>query len=485
MRLAIVHYHLRRGGVTRVIETALEGLRQAEIKHEVVVLSGEAPYEGSPLEGVARVVPGLGYRNEISGIGEAGDLADALYDAALDAFDAPADLWHIHNHSLGKNVAMPGVLDRLLGDGARLLLQIHDFAEDGRPENFLRQRTAIDPTEIPWYPDAPQVHYALLNQRDAGFLNETGLASGRLHLLPNAVSAPPADADARPPAFVESDQRFFLYPTRGIRRKNLGEMLLLAALTGEDCAFASTLAPENPEWLAIHDRWADFAEKNKLPAKLGIGSDPNVSFGGLIGSADGLLTTSVAEGFGLAFLEPWLAGKTVSGRNLPEITSDFAENGIDLGGLYDRLEVPTDSYDTESFRAKVSAALERAFASYGRDLPGDAIESALGAATIDGGTDFGRLDESLQEQALEWILADPARARNQIDVPDLSPASSELADQNAAAVAENYSTAAYGQRLGDLYREVIDSPQAEPGALDGDRLLDAFLDPARFTLLRT
>ena len=27
MKIAIVHYHLKRGGVTRVIETALDGLR--------------------------------------------------------------------------------------------------------------------------------------------------------------------------------------------------------------------------------------------------------------------------------------------------------------------------------------------------------------------------------------------------------------------------------------------------------------------------
>ena len=42
-------------------------------------------------------------------------------------------------------------------------------------------------------------------------------------------------------------------------------------------------------------------------------------------SAHRLVTTSVAEGFGLAFLEPWLFGKGLLGRNLPEITVDFAK----------------------------------------------------------------------------------------------------------------------------------------------------------------
>ncbi len=60
----------------------------------------------------------------------------------------------------------------------------------------------------------------------------------------------------------------------------------------------------------------------------------------MIAKADALITTSVAEGFGLAFLEPWLASKPLVGRNLPEITADFAEHGLDLSALYNCLPVP-------------------------------------------------------------------------------------------------------------------------------------------------
>ena len=41
MKIAIVHYHLRRGGVTQVIATAIESLKK--FGHEIVVLSGERP----------------------------------------------------------------------------------------------------------------------------------------------------------------------------------------------------------------------------------------------------------------------------------------------------------------------------------------------------------------------------------------------------------------------------------------------------------
>ena len=37
-------------------------------------------------------------------------------------------LLHWHNHSLGKNVAVPGVIQALASEGWRLLLQVHDFA---------------------------------------------------------------------------------------------------------------------------------------------------------------------------------------------------------------------------------------------------------------------------------------------------------------------------------------------------------------------
>lgn len=483
MKIAIVHYHLRRGGVTRVIETALEGLSRTNGNIEVVVLSGEPPSEGSSLEDVTRVVPELGYRNVLENPQDVDVLARAMESAATDALGGSPDLWHIHNHSLGKNVAMPGVLARLLADGSRLLLQIHDFAEDGRPSNYLRQRSAAPPDQVDWYPDAPQVHYALLNQRDSGFLTTAGLSDDRRHLLPNAVSAPPLDA-AAPPSFVPPGHRFLLYPTRGIRRKNLGEMILLAALAEEKTAFASTLAPENPEWKAIHDRWETFARRHQLPVAMGVGADPSVSFGGLIASADVLLTTSVAEGFGLAFLEPWLAGKAVRGRDLPEITSDFARQGVQLEGLYDRLEVPLEWIDGARFESQLQESLDQAFTAYDRALPEAAVERASTAAIRDHLIDFGRLDEPLQEQALEALLSQPGR-RNAVSVPNLSPVSSDSTASNQEAILSAYGMDAYGDRLVEIYGSILGATPAAPSSLNADALLDAFLAPERFFLLRS
>ena len=52
------------------------------------------------------------------------------------------------------------------------------------------------------------------------------------------------------------------------------------------------------------------------------------------------VTTSIAEGFGLTFLEAIVFGRPLLGRDLPEITTDFRSQGINLQSLYSGLLVP-------------------------------------------------------------------------------------------------------------------------------------------------
>ena len=66
--------------------------------------------------------------------------------------------------------------------------------------------------------------------------------------------------------------------------------------------------------------------------------------------AQAIVSTSVAEGFGLGFLEPWVFGKSLCGRNLPEITGDFSQHGVRLDNLYDRLELNLDLLKDSSTR---------------------------------------------------------------------------------------------------------------------------------------
>lgn len=478
MKVAIVHYHLRRGGVTRVIEDAVASLDGHGV--ETVVLSGES-YLGDRLPNT-RVIEGLGYRNTATEP-DAVKLARDIQASAAEALGGKPDVWHIHNHSLAKNVAFPEAINHLLLDGAKLLLQVHDFAEDGRPANYKRQTAYYAGREQArteqLYPRGTQIHYATLNQRDSLHLREAGIDGGHLHWLPNSVSPPPSTLPRTDPF---PNQRLILYPVRGIRRKNLGELMLLSLLNPE-LVFAVTLEPENPEWRQIHDDWADFAREHKLPVHLAFGRNGPLSYPELIHRADVMISTSVAEGFGLAFLEPWLAGKAVVGRDLPDITRDFVKQGVNLEHLYRRLEIPVKWIDEHDLHAALADGLFEAYQSYNREPPGDAVDRAWAATVRAHRVDFGRLGETFQRQALARCLAEP-NLRHSISSPSLDIESSDQITQNRELIEGDYSQAQYGQRLLEIYREIAASPLGELSHYNADAVLDAFLAPENFNLLR-
>jgi len=484
MRILISHFHLQTGGVSRVIEHASMALAAAG--HRVLVVAGEPPRQPLP-EGVGfALVPALAYEERRPAAGPA-ELAAALVQAARAGLGDMPDLWHIHNHCLGKNLALPEALGTLARQGQRLLLQPHDFAEDGRPGLYARLLGEIgggDTARLSalLYPQATHLHYAVLNDRDRGFLAAAGVPHDRLHLLPNAVNLPPS-ADRSADLFP--DRRLWLYPTRAIRRKNLGELLLWATLAPEQDLFATTQAPRNPAELPHYRRWVALAQELKLGLELELGNRID-DFPALLASAHALVTTSVAEGFGLAFLESWLAGCPLVGRNLPEITQDFTAAGLDLGALYERLEVPLGWLDRDRLRRAMEQALTAVAAAYGRtETPAD-LERLWASAVHDGHIDFGRLDETAQEEIIRHLASNPQdrTSLRPARLPDTTP--TDRIAHNRTLAERDYSIADYGRRLEHIYRSLSDAT-VDPnlGTADGTALLDRFLAPERLFLLRT
>lgn len=478
MRVAIVHYHLRRGGVTRVIANALAGLGD---RAEVAVLSGEEPHGSFRLP--ATVVPGLGYA-DAGRPEDAQPLADDLKAAAVASLGTLPDIWHFHNHALGKNAVLPMAVHSLIGEGARVLLQFHDFAEDGRPANYralLRACGGADGLAAFCYPDSESVHYATLNARDDAILAQAGIPVVRRHLLPNAVSVSESANSLQRPAI---GQPFLLYPTRAIRRKNIGELMLMAAASkrrGQRMEFATTLAPENPQWLKIHDEWKAFGSKHRLPVRLAATEAAGTSFEQLLALADGLVTTSVAEGFGLAFLEPFLFNKSLVGRNLPDITRDFAANGLNLDNLYSVCPVELDARQIDDLRARIARALPIAHRDFDLPMPDDAVDLAFESMRTPAGFDFGRLDEEMQRSVIEQQLQSTSAFEA---LPDLALPDGKVVAHNAAVVKRCYGIAAYGNHLHRIYQQLLQTvPAPASGAFSADEILRQFTDPRRFNLL--
>ena len=488
LRIAIVHYHLRPGGVTTVIKQAVSSLEQQNFR--VAVLAGSEAPQDMPGGAAYAVVAGLNYAVPAEPPCSPEVLVERLDAAAGKALDGPPDIWHIHNHSLGKNCVLTQAVFLMAARGDRLLLQIHDFPEDGRPANYRGLLDAVgkgdrDALGACLYPQAAHVLYAVLNDRDAAFLRAAGCPDDHVRLLPNAVSVKALGNECEESP-VSPEGRTFLYPTRAIRRKNIGEFVLWSALGVKGDRFAATLAPTNPADVAIYQRWKEFAADSALPVEFEVGLDGKVPFPVLLKLAHAIVTTSVAEGFGLAFLEPWLAGRTLVGRDLPEMTQGFKRDGMDLSALYSRVPVPVSWVGLDTLKRKIESGLTEMMRAYGRvPKPGD-VDAALHAAMEDALVDFGRLDEQLQEQIIRRVNSSPSAAA-ELRPMCLMPGSSfrQMIEVNSQIVRRHYNAEQYGVRLMDIYQTLMRSSVEPVGVLHAESLLDKFLAPERFYLIRT
>jgi len=508
MKLAVVHHHLNPGGVTRVIANQLLALDAVvEQTTHVCILHGPGDdgWPNEAMQGLRQIqlerytLPSLGYSTP-SPADPAAVSGPILERLSSSGFDPQQTVIQVHNHALGKNASVTASVPDLAQAGFGILLQIHDFAEDSRPRNlrYLRDSLGHDQWASRMYPSGGRIHYAVLNQRDWAVMQGAGCAADRLHFVPNPIQSfdrlPDHESVRRQlheAANVAMNRPLFLYPVRGIRRKNIGEMLLWSATLRNEATFGMTLAPLNPVEVSTYQNWKEFASRNNLPVVFEMGEQ--LSFTESMAAADWILTTSVAEGFGMVYLESWLAGRGLTGRNLPEITGDFVENGVVLNHVYDRIDIPIDWIDVDRYLERLRIALDQVYKSFGVEpITGAEWERIQEAKVGRGAVDFADLDEPLQRAVIERVLVDDevcASVRKQLDSLHILPgtADEDEVDECRQRILEVYGLRPSGERLLNLLREVLATVPDEPpvDSLDADRVLQSFLDGAQLRLLRT
>lgn len=489
MKVAIIHYHLEPSGVSRVIERASRELTQRGVAH--VILVGKCP-RGITDTMPVRVVEGLDYSDSLLDKHGAEKILDLLRASASDALGAPPNLWHFHNHSLGKNRAVPLIVSMLASQRERLLLHIHDLAEDGRPEN--RANLADCPN---LYPLAPQIHYAFINSRDRNLFIKAGLSTTNAHLITNPVFD--ADSISRPTSETPNTAPLLLCPARGIRRKNIGELILLTQLAPTGTRTAITLAPENPHWLSIHDRWKHFCAANHLPVDFAVvdrispTTSSDASFESWISHATHFVTCSISEGFGLVYLESLACGKSLIGRKLPYISNDLAKHGVEHTNLYEKILIPADWISYESLKRHLDSSLTLLWQAWNRKPTADAIESTITSIEHDGFWDFGNLPEVLQEGVIRKLFdpshhSTPGVLINGKRLPLKSWLDNALIHNHQSQkrqLFEGYSTAAYGEQLVGILNMTPDQETSTTGALVPDRILEAHLAASEFHFLKS
>jgi hypothetical protein len=457
MRTAILHYHLRPGGVTRVIEMAEDALNAAGC--EVLVCCGEKPPPECRVQSVA-VVPELAYGVSAGG---ADGIRVGVDRACRKRWGRTADILHVHNHSLGKNASLPAAVAAWAGEGRALILQMHDFAENARPANYrlLREEFGECLARV-LYPSGGNVRLATLTSHAAQKLRMAG--AGPV-VLPNPVKVPERRQAISAADF--SGECLVVYPSRGIGRKNVGEFLLHAAHAPHGEVYAITSRPtggvEGTAFLA----WQEFADRLGLPVVFDAAGKLGAGVYDFLHGADACVTTSMEEGFGMAFLEPWVAGRGLAGRNLPGVTADFEAEGINLSHLYESVPVELDPASIRALTEEISRTVESSLLAYGRPSSSGLITNARQAVLSEKTADFGRLPSHLQQKLI---------ANRQLpSPPPIQFPTKAMVAENQNAIQAFCDPDLYGQKLSALYTDTLaQSPSAE--FIDPAKVLDACLD---------
>ena len=521
MNIVLLHCHYDRGGVTTVVLNQVNSLlRDPKIEGIYLISSGRS--SGLPLELTDRVhvlsLESLEYDQEVYDWDATKKRIEDVSDDLLrlmrsHRLSADNTLLHWHNHSLGKNTAIPGVVARVAIAGWRSLLQIHDFAEDFRPANYagiIRAIGAEEPVcvEQYLYPSAPQIHYATLTRSDGNILKEWGLPEERVSVLPNCVDVGSVDpcygehekAEAmgrvRQAFGLPSDSRWSIYPVRGIRRKNVGEFLLLSQLSDEDQYSGITLRPSSPVEKKSYLRWKSVAESVAPRAVFDAGERSSISFRDNVVASDNIISTSVAEGFGMAYLEPWLFGRGVVARRLNAVVADFEDSGMNLSRCYNSLPVIGDPEWVDHCLKAHQLSFQKAW----KQMP-DAMRPVATQFRFLGKVssgfrdriDFALLTPKLQADFLERGYRDKGlmqAIRN--DLPDLVR-SLRGAEEDAAIaknvqrISERFGFDSNKRRLFECYEHLLGAPiEGKVDSLDNKhRMIDLVLGRQSFFPCRT
>lgn len=428
MNVVIFHYHLNPGGVTRIIESQLSGLKLVKPDINLKIVCGHIadPKKYKTLGAELIIDENLNYLPE----GLSKKQLDEKYDYLHHFFKAHVnknDILHMHNVNLGKNPLITYVAYKLAKDGYKIVNHSHDFAED-RPQNWqflseiIENKFNENLQEI-LYPNIKNYLFTTLTIFDLHRLVDYDINCNRKHLLPNPVNlGPPRHKISRKNAAktirqhlnLSEEKKIFTYPVRVIQRKNIGEYILLATLFSNEAYWLVTQPPKNPKEIVKYKDWKDFCNSTQTEIYFEVGV--NMDFDVLLAGSDACLTTSIREGFGMVYLEPWLSDTPVVGRNLEMVVQEFKNQGMKFPYLYNEIYV---------------------------NVKGDIL-------------DFK--DLSVNEQKEIILLAKHNAYKEEIFALNpnlkniLNVVSKELIEHNKVIITKHYSLEKFGERLYGIYK---------------------------------
>jgi glycosyltransferase involved in cell wall biosynthesis len=364
----VIHYHLRPGGVRRVIERSLPLLVNKGPKgfSSVTLAVGEragreweaALGRSLPPDGLRILYePAFGYFSE-SRVDPATlrRRIRAALEKALPADTAKETLLWTHNMGLGRNGILSEEISRLTAArGVARLTQHHDFWFENR-----------------WarWPELQQCGYRTLSSVARAFFGGPGGVltvnradkevferhlPGQAAWLPNPVSLSRPLAKTkilalrRTLAGVLGDAGpLWVVPTRMLRRKNLAEAILLTRWLRPEAWLVTTAGVSSQDERSYARRLEGAARRGAWKVRFGILHGRGHSLATIdevVAAAEVLLFTSLQEGFGLPFVEAAAAGKPLIARRLPRVIPDMEALGLKFPQLYEEILIPKNLFD--------------------------------------------------------------------------------------------------------------------------------------------
>jgi len=370
LNLVIVHYHLRPGGIRRVIELATPHLvRQFNGAIETIVLAcGEANdrkwnacfqerLAGTPVEFV--VEPAFNYLSEQSGSTHA---VSQLIRAAFGTIFAAASLKNClvwaHNLGIGRNLLLTRELTRVCArQGIPLVAHHHDWWFDNRWPRWLEMRRAgfrtLRAAAGTIFPPASEVRHVAINQADADILRRH--LAKRAGWLPNLTEPAPESPAKRARAAknwldrkLADDAPVWLLPCRLLRRKNIAEALLLTRWLRPEAWLVTTGGVSSAHEQAYANQLGAAVAEHGWQLRLGVlqgNQHDNPDVNDLLAVSEAVLLTSIQEGFGLAALEAAAARRPLITRSLANVAPDLRRFGFRFPQSYAELLIDPGLFD--------------------------------------------------------------------------------------------------------------------------------------------
>lgn len=490
MKLVIVHYHLRPGGIRRIIELATPHLlRQLPQLKTITLACGEAAdekwhraFERSLAPAKLEIVaaPALGYFSEQTAAAATirARLARTLEEILAGA-DARNCLVWAHNLAIGRNLLLTQELAHACAArGITLISHHHDWWFDNRwlrwPEIRRSGFATLDRVAGCIFPKTATLRHATINHQEAAILAR--------HLpkattwLPNLATRSEVPSPARVRAARQWLQQrlatrrapVWILPCRLLRRKNVAEALLLTRWLRPEAWLVTTGGVSSADERAYFEKLNHAARQHHWPLRLGVlqGDEtkkPTVAE--LMAASEAVLLTSIQEGFGLPYLEAAAARRPLLARSLPNIAPDLRQFGFRFPQVYDEILVATELFDWKAERRRQ----QKLFARWRNHLPRVPRRTVgkpvlLADATRPPAVPFSRLTLTAQLEVLahpaahSWELCAPlnpflkkwrARAKN-----------ARLGITRWPATADHWlSGAAYARRFAELAQRPISRPK--------------------------